>query len=172
MNLKNIDYYVKMCKEATELQENHKPEIGDYYYLNWLHEAYPDFKFRSDIETYLVREAPEWAGDTLSPWAEYFDDTVDYDTNIKNSTWLPRQDQLQELLKPKHQDIHKNTVAYAKGCHPNGFICMCISNEFDKFINSELQYIDYVCFDSFEELWLAYMMYDSYGKFWNGVEWK
>lgn len=152
MNLEKIDKYVRMCKEATELQENHKSEIGDYYYLNWLYES--NTNLNRDICDFLVCEADEWQGDVFRPWADYgFPEQ--YESNIKNSTWLPRQDQLQDMiLQNVHITLNETEILLRK------FSIFSISI-YAKRVNAT----------SMEQLWLSYVMYDRYGKFWNGVKW-
>lgn len=148
MNLKNIDYYVIMCKDAKELQENHKPEIGDYYYLHWLYDG--NINSNRDINDFLVCEADDWQGDVFRPWADYgFPEQ--YESNIKNSTWLPRQDQLQDIYSCdffRVMNVLYNSIYYSK-------------------IHSRTN------FETMEELWLAIVMYHKYGTVWdaNKITW-
>ena len=75
-----------------------------------------------------------------------------YDSHDDEGIWLPRQDQLQEMLiEPKitgdYHPIWKLAVGVAK------------------FVDSEFQA------DSMEQLWLAFVMKEKYNKVWNGEDW-
>ncbi len=84
---------------------------------------------------------------------------------------LYRQDQLQEMLKDKIKATHKDSFGYKLGSYPEGYICLCLMAEIEEFIVIEYQYIDYIGFDSMEQLWLIYVMDKVYGKRWNGIDW-
>ena len=80
----------------------------------------------------------------------------------ENIVWLPRQDQIQEML------IEKNRIADLK-------------NRFNSFIslvgwhNGDGTYTDRVNekfkFESFEQLWLAFYVHEKHGKLWDGEKW-
>ena len=57
--------------------------------------------------------------------------------------WLPRQDQLQEMCENKGEDFF--IFAFRSGSHP--------------------------LLDTYEKLWLAFVMKEKYGKVWNGEDW-
>uniref|UniRef100_A0A6H1ZB06 Uncharacterized protein n=1 Tax=viral metagenome TaxID=1070528 RepID=A0A6H1ZB06_9ZZZZ len=64
-------------------------------------------------------------------------------------TWLPRQDQLQEMISPEYLEEDK-------------FMLL------DRFLN----FVDMSNRGwSFEQLWLAFVMQEKYGKIWTGEEW-
>ena len=72
--------------------------------------------------------------------------------------WLPKQDQLQDMLLDQIKIIHKDSFGYKMGRYPEGYICLCLMSDFETFIDSEYQYIDYIGFDSMEQLWLIFVM--------------
>ncbi len=76
--------------------------------------------------------------------------------------WLPRQDQLQEMLG-------FNTVATVNnqwyGGGPLGLI-----QAFNHFISSLRT--DEIAFRSMEQLWLAFVMKEKHNKMWDGELWK
>lgn len=82
----------------------------------------------------------------------------DYYTS-HGAIWLPRQDQLQNL-------IFKGDV-YCYRCH--NIFCGWITTTGgpDKFY----AHIYKDRFSSMEQLWLAFVMKDSFGKMWDGKEW-
>ena len=72
------------------------------------------------------------------------DEELARENKKKNDVWLPRQDQLQEMV----------------GCNPGNWIIWM-----DKFI-SDREY-----FYTLEQTWLAFVMKKKYGKIWNGEDW-
>lgn len=131
--------YIEMCKQAKEIQELWKPQEGDWC----LH--------HDDVE--LVCLGDEWQKPDLRPFCD-FGDPADFDwykKQIKEAFWLPRQDQLQEMIKP---GLYANHPAW----------------------NVLFQFYDYMKvhrkgFDSFEQAWLIFVMKANYNKVWNGKEW-
>ena len=72
----------------------------------------------------------------------------------RDSVWLPRQDQLQGML-PEFK---------AK----SGFV-PSVAQHFADFVCSDKLYP--FPFETFEQSWLAYVMFELYHKVWNGQEW-
>ena len=75
---------------------------------------------------------------------------------ISKNIWLPRQDQLQEML------------------YGNAGVMCCVSlaNDISKFGKSlGRKHIKKYQFHSMEQLWLAFVMKEKFGKTWNGKEW-
>ena len=146
--------YVRMCKGATEIQNQWKFELGDYFSTirqTALHERNlatetDDRKGFSIVDSY-------WLNDELTkkripePWV-----------------WLPRQDQLQEMLSDEHRIFYKDTV----GKWPAGFIFMVVLDRFRAFLECEY---DYTELDSAEQIWLAYVMDHVHEKRWDGSTW-
>jgi len=124
--------YIEMCGKATEIQKNIKVELGTFYFSKQSNEEY---------NNYVYSMFDRWD-------EEYNDDAV----------WLPRQDQLQEMLngigmskKAKfryHNMIHILYTRY-------------LSNK------SSVEIMDYWRqFKSMEQLWLAFVMIEKYNKIW------
>ncbi len=118
--------YVRMCEKAIKIQELWKPKDSDIY-SNHNHE---------DIHLFALR--------TLTK------------TELFYAVWLPRQDQLQDML-----DMG---TASAK------------LKQFSDFIDRKLQ-IDIKhsleIFDkSMEQLWLIFVMYVKHNKTWGGEDWE
>lgn len=114
--------YILMCEKAEEIQEGHQWGDGDYT--------------QSGI------------------YIEHYWDEFGWNVNNKNGRgdkyiWLPRQDQLQEM-------IFKKTGKYDE--HE-------LVRDFAEFVyeNSENW--------SMEQLWLAFVMKKRYNKVWDGSEW-
>ena len=76
------------------------------------------------------------------------DDTVT--PPLETAIWLPQQDQLQDMLSGTYHD-NLRTMYYV----------LSEMGTDTKFNN----------FKSFEQLWFGIVMYDIYGKCWNGKNW-
>jgi len=76
--------------------------------------------------------------------------------------WLPRQDQLQEMILDDEQyessSIKLKLSAYG------------LINKFGLWTKDNLEYINGLLY-SMEQLWLAFVMKEKYNKIWNGSEW-
>ena len=74
-----------------------------------------------------------------------------FNKNNKIFVWLPRQDQLQEMIVNPTLNI----------------------SEFSKWALEAIENADYYMqFDSWEQLWLGFVMKKKFGKAWNGEEWE
>ena len=78
------------------------------------------------------------------------------------SIWLPRQDQLQEMVPHNEK---------------NNFDWMCQLSKLEAFTVENYdhgqRYPEYIWnFSTWEQLWLAYVMKEKYNKVWNGEDWK
>jgi len=115
---------------------------------------------------YMMRIDPCSPDDMV--YGFYAEDTVECRVGgmmlHKNSTWLPRQDQLQEML---------NNVGWHQYDEPGWNL-----HFINKKMSCEPDLPDdggpsayYGSFTSFEQLWLAFVMKEKYNKAWNGEEW-
>ena len=128
--------YIRMCQQAEEIQTQWKPSEGDWC----LYKAFvpkPYIGVLSDLSLEVVLIYKEEA-------------------RLNDYTWLPRQDQLQEMIF-SHKEC---TLPSAMIKDPIKGIC---------------RFIDKSCigrFDSMEQLWLAFVMNENYRKIWNGYKWE
>jgi len=115
--------YVRMCKKAKEIQKVWNPENGDFYFD-------------------LVNERVySYCSSAIGKGYTGID------------VWLPRQDQLQEMIT-------------------DGLAWKHVL--FDEFVrNQEANWItgEIKNFGSFEQLWLAFVMYRKFNKIWDGEKW-
>ena len=129
-----------MSKKAVEIQMlwiEDTREYGDYF-----------AEIQSDgyITTDVFYSCPE-------------ENNLEY---VKNPVWLPRQDQLQDMLdlkpysfgKSYKMNIGRTTDKWTMYCEDGPVHC-----SFSKIS------------ESLEQLWLAFVMHEKYGKTWNGKEW-
>ena len=80
-----------------------------------------------------------------------------FDTSNEIYIWLPRQDQLQDMVEA-HLSIKSNY----------NHILYHLIAWLDKFPRGEyLKYLQY----SMEQLWLAFVMHEKFNKKWDGEEW-
>ena len=123
--------YIEMCVKAEELQSEWKPREGDFY-----------AEFAGMKKDILVGIAVFHKSKELDP--SYL------------QIWLPRQDQLQEMI-------------------PDGLAWKHVL--FDEWIREQKgNWLtgDIKGFESFEQLWLAFVMWIRYRKVWDNErkEWK
>ena len=131
--------YIKMCEEAREIQQEHNiPTEGDWFVDGGL------------IEIFTERDS---------------DDLGEIEYRRKYSLWLPRQDQLQEIVKDKVRDNQKTTHAYIRGSNPEGFINACLLTDFYSW--QERTDCLSLFFTSMEQLWLAFAMWEKFQKIWD-----
>ena len=150
--------YIKMCEKAEEIQRLWEPKFGDFVY------GVPDANgelgvsvvldtdYFDYVEEKIIRVAVADIGNEWELSYEWFEK--------EKLTWLPTQHQLQDLVskinpKPKFW----NTTNYLLG-------------RLWRFVKRHR------CrYSSFEELWLAFVMYKLYNKLWNAdkhewVDWR
>ena len=139
--------YIEMCRKATEIRASHTPQIGDWYHTPIIDAWYPNNDPEPENRVVCEGDEHERIYNMLRPWAGYCDPS-NYDNVIKESVWLPRQDQLQKMFENR---IKFNVLSL------NGFL-----QETER---------SNVYFDSWEQLWLAYVMHKRYDKSWDGKEW-
>ena len=132
------EQYIEMSKEAEEIQllrreEKHK-DTG-----KWV-----DGDFYADIADHTSMAHPSYP----DAWA----DEPYYLHHPIEAIWLPRQDQLQEMLM-----------------NPPNTLCpdiLTMLRLFNTFASVNPQ------FTSMEQLWLGFVMKEKYEKVWDGERWK
>ncbi len=132
--------YIKMCEKTEEIQEKWKPQEGDWIVEKDLRD-FPEVLKTGKRETDFV---------VSMNWNE--EDFL----NRNNSIWLPRQDQLQDLvggLEREFIDFPKwleNVYGVNYGNSPNGHLHI---------------------FRTWEQLWFAFVMWELYQKKWDEEDW-
>jgi hypothetical protein len=134
--------YIEMCKKATDIQQNwlnHDTE-GDFAVPSKTVRIYNRFWELQSNKVLIVGNDDEYD----------LTITKQGDINKTGAIWLPRQDQLQEM-------IGGNTQA-----------------QFIEFFQYTCNWdVEFFCRDSitFEQLWLSFVMKEKYNKTWDGVDW-
>jgi hypothetical protein len=133
--------YIKMCEQAEEIQVIAPgPELGDMWaYLR-------------------PKEGSQWGciGPIVRAVEQGYDGDADFSyVDEIERAWLPRQDQLQEMVDWRPLVGCGIVAAMYHRLYPN--------NQLDDY---------YFDFTSLEQIWLAFVMKEKYGKVWNGETWE
>ena len=139
--------YIKMC-DCEEIQGLWKPAVADWYWnkvgnINCIRiDRHPTGRHESKID-------------------------IDYNEE-PNFIWLPRQDQLQEMVYDTNLPRMLQTIA--DWCDdPYGFG----SRPYPKQVAKLKIWSDFIqSLTSMEQLWLAFVMKEKHNKTWTGEEWK
>ncbi|KKM73564.1 hypothetical protein LCGC14_1409150 [marine sediment metagenome] len=143
------EQYIKMCEKAEEIQKPAEGWLGGSHISGNIYfsvgSAYTKEQKIPDGYYYFLDETFE--GEECDKCGHK---EGDRHKTIK-SIWLPRQDQLQEMVSIERGNIFTGLVALRL------------------FIESNAQYemTDW----SMEQLWLAFVMKSLYQKSWDGTEW-
>ncbi len=127
--------YVKMCEKAEKIQEGWNPREGDFFERSEVELQWNETEgYNARVE---IRQVRCFSKDLSIPG-----------TLIPEPVWLPRQDQLQDMINKDPFKLHAG---------------------FDSFIFDSKGSMDWA--QSMEQLWLAYTMKEKFNKVWNGEEW-
>ena len=129
--------YVKQCEKAVEIQ-NKSPR-----------KDFMDLEFSSGV--YFSPDGNRWFRKI---------------NGSRVHIWLPRQDDLQGMVKKPLGNLIKIFSAWAE-IYAESFT----NNSKINGNTIELDVSFTVGFPSMEQLWLAFVMKEKYGKVWNGEEW-
>lgn len=137
--------YIKMCEKAEEIQAIADEHWDEFSMSCWHSPNHVQCKGHFSDWHMAYKYCPV-CGKALKITPEYSfcHRFLDDDT-----TWLPRQDQLQEMVIGK---VEMWTTAIT-GLH------------------NLAKFAETIEFGSMEQLWLAFVMKEKYSKVWNGDEW-
>ena len=140
--------YITMCDMAQEIQDGYKPSAGD-------------FAVRACEYGHYTIGLVSWRYNQNNLWWSLLDGTDGITLSDNNQErylekliWIPRQDQLQEVIK--------DCVGSARE----------LANMFHPFINETPWNQIYPLRNSMEQLWLAFVMKEKYGKIWDNERWE
>jgi len=135
--------YIKMCKKAIEMQKQWEPDVADFVMG----------EYESTITIWQTVQGISHG--SLKP---LFTNAGKLAWYLKSEMiWLPRQDQLQEIV----------------GGHPTSFLSKLgkfMYREHDASNPNNLEIWNK--FNSMEQLWLAFVMKKKYNKEWKGNDWE
>jgi len=148
----NSSEYIEMCEKAQEIQELRKQlvslEYGDCLFVTY-NNSYSEVEF-------IGKEFDLKKVDNKIFNTEYINCEDEFDEELTSIIWLPRQDQLQEmpyLIDESLFDYHYT---------------------FTNFVSwYSFGTINFELFETFDQLWLAFIMKIKYYKTWNNLtkEW-
>lgn len=157
--------YISMCEKAIEIQKLWNPTYGDYLSETFIHRfncrkvgIYLSVTHQNFVKEYKNKDERR---------AEFIDEfKTEFD-------WLPRQDQLQEMLMSKYAFNHRYTKAYH--LYVEGFlsehmledVCRWCDCDAKIWRNGKIK----KWWKSMEQLWLAFVMFENYSKIWDGKNW-
>jgi len=129
--------YIKMC-DCKEIQEQVKWGDGNNYY-SW------EGRFVSPVQYFVKGVTKPDCIHVIAAKGEYFKDV-----EFGELVWLPRQDQLQEMVDGTSFEVLDEFIGW---------------REFEALVK-------FVHNASMEQLWLAFVMEELYKKQWDGTEWQ
>jgi hypothetical protein len=106
----------------------------------------------------IMRDRFDFVVRRLSNCDDYIRNISDF--NSVDTIWLPRQDQLQEMLDHTLRATHKL------------FSRFVLDDYFKPTLRESEKGSPFAYFSSMEQLWLAFVMEECYNKRWTGNEWK
>ncbi len=132
--------YFKMCERAEALWDGRPFEVGDYHYVKDSEDGKYDGLF---IIGTREKTSPDWFDIQIAYGGKHF--------------WLPRQDQLQTMVKQNDESWRALLFKFSKFAMT------------PRFTDNSKIYFDYVW--SPEMLWLSFVMKEIYNQVWNGEFW-
>ena len=137
--------YLEMCKNAKEIQDLWKPRFSDfvYHFVNYLEEIGIIVSCPKEKDLLII----------------YVNDRVKYIYQLDTLCWIPRQDQLQELLW--NTNILEDNVTHL------------LIRFYDTIHGTDPEDRDFYWtqFNTFEQLWLTFYMWSKHYKIWDGNKW-
>ena len=130
------EQYIKMCEKAKEIQAKWQHQDGDFY-----------FTYADDDDDIIGGRSTLPRPDSWTDWGKY------------HHIWLPRQDQLQEVVLKCWEEM-----LWEEQCNTETLI-----DEWRDFIG--IQTVEFIRQSSMEQLWLAFVEKEKYGKAWDGEDW-
>ncbi len=148
--------YIKMCEKAEEIQAGHKWEYGD-----WLIVEHGLFQIGTATFDYDMGDGTKPPIRSELPIATIQKDDLEGSTFTGKLIWLPRQDQLQAMVRGEK---HMHLLAYEFAAYFHGTVDPLYQEiGRDNFtVDSD---------NSMEQMWLAFVMKVKFGKVWIGEEW-
>jgi len=143
--------YVKMCERATPVQESWRPRRGDFALWDGRRVEEPSPVLIYNVDDELLHVVTLRRGT--------------YHVLTRNDLiWLPRQDQLQELYHSGHKWAPVPCLEWQ-------YIAPDIwgAEKFSPLSIDRTQY--WRQFKTYEQLWLALLMWLKHNQVWNGEQW-
>ena len=133
--------YIYMCRMAGEIQKVWKPKFGDYCFGKVVSECHGSTEDTPSLYRFDTSDGDCWH-QSIPVGYGYDDGGFDGETD---SVWLPQQDQLQSLLEGSEW----STINQSKQIGA----LQCFAEDYPK--------------NSYEKLWLCFVMKTLYNKKWD-----
>lgn len=144
--------YVKMCEAAVEIQRQWKPRMGDYV------SDIINIEEVREIFTVIHAEKEITPQNKALVLRSHVDGICDLTNTMscfgfirEGMVWLPRQDQLQEMIYAEQSVVKKEVM-------------------FHYWIQDTLR-LPLLTVNSLEQLWLRFVTEEKFNKYWNGGSW-
>jgi len=154
MDTSTLDIYVMMCEKAEEIQNSWKPDFGD-----------------TVNRVSLVQRIRLDGLDIIYPGGEGF-------ITKRLCVWLPRQDQLQGMIDIPIFDLFWKFTPHIftqfsdfPRCSMPFFIFLSHPEDIIELSRDGKTIEPKLRLYSLEQLWLCFVMFELYKKYWNGEEW-
>lgn len=152
--------YIKMA-DCEEIQGQWKSKDGDVFFDEDLYKSAKKLKHKIKFDLSHKALGVVAKGNFICDHCNEETDLYPFDKFYPQDdvTWLPRQDQIQEMMI----DFAMDESIYDWKCHTptmklfSLFVIFCEVNG--------------AKYEAFEQLWLAFYMYEKHGKVWNGEKW-
>lgn len=165
--------YIDMSREAVKIQALWIPKDGDYYYgpscMPGCGYGAAELKICVNIlkDVIFIDDDGYDARVTKKHWTILSMSLGDWwsgDIPREQCTWLPKQDQLQNIAMPKNE---LGNILSTWGLHTN----------FTKWYEDESLRVDDGSSDNamnwtYEQLWLGYVINLNFNKYWNKIIWE
>jgi len=146
----STETFAVMCEAAQEIQQNWQPQCGD-----WVASA--SHTLRRAGQNRNVRVVEYMDDDRPIIHSRQFNKMMDA-KHRGDLIWLPRQDQLQEMIGGDNYQTFWNLV-------------VSLSSE-EPLDQSPYAIYDETAKTSLEQVWIRYVMSEKFHKFWNGITWE
>lgn len=174
----NDPVFIKMC-EKSEIQKEWMPTDGDFFATSTSSLSYAYGGMRDDGDVWRDEDSKpkpfnisDCTVDVLTDqevdsgyygWGigESFPKKDERDILSEYFVWLPRQDQLQKMVKRGNNELYPHSLLWR-------FMRFVLGDNGIK-IDGWGEAMQYVT--SMEQLWLAFVMKTRWNKVWNGEDW-
>lgn len=144
--------YIKMCEKAKEIQKLWEPQAWDWFAVKkgWDDKEYYDWRKHATCYAVWIISGYETDSGYYGP---SFDE-MEEEEYKEHCIWLPRQDQLQEMLIGDYGESDDKSY-------------ILLYKDFVSFLEKVFNEWEDIAEKTPEKAWLAFVMYKRYGKRWN-----
>jgi hypothetical protein len=172
--------YIDMCRKAVEIQITKSgglrptPDHGDYLFIDGKVLVY----LEENVET-AVQHSHEPNLHIMESWNDEYSHRREINDLV---IWLPRQDQLQEMVS---NEFFKANIWYSETHLPKPLLMidwmLRQANDLSEYMSCSELFVGgfswsakeyYLQFTTMEQFWLAAVMNNKFNKRWTGEDWE